>query len=177
HYNYGPTSFDRRHAFVATFTWNLAQLRQAPIVLREVAGGWALSGVIRLQSGPYSTVTGNTSTGTRRSDYVGGGIYPSNQNVNNWVNAAAFATAPNGRYGNLGIDTIEGPGLQSYDLSLAKHFPIQERFDLRVQGDFFNAFNVANFSGLNTTITSTAFGTISSAYPPRQIQLALKLSF
>ncbi|HZS56717.1 MAG TPA: carboxypeptidase regulatory-like domain-containing protein [Bryobacteraceae bacterium] len=177
HFNYGPTSFDRRHAFVATFTWNLAQLRQAPVLVREVAGGWALSGVIRLQSGPYSTVTGNTSTGTRRSDYVGGVIYPANQNVNNWVNAAAFATAPNGRYGDLGINTIEGPGLQSYDLSLAKHFPIKERFDLRLQGDFFNAFNVANFSGLNTTITSTAFGTISSAYPPRQIQLALKLSF
>jgi hypothetical protein len=138
---------------------------------------WTLSGVIRLQTGPYLTVTGNTSTGTRRADYVGGSIYPTDQGVNDWVNAAAFITAPAGRHGNLGIDTIEGPGLQSYDMSVAKHFPIRERFDLRLQGDFFNAFNIANFTGLNTTITSTAFGTISSAYPPRQIQLALKLTF
>ena len=178
HYNYGPTSFDRRHVFVATFTWNLAQLRQAPMLVRQTLGGWALSGVIRLQSGPFLTVTGSgTSTGTRRADYVGGPIYPANQNVNDWVNAAAFTAAPNGRYGNLGINTIEGPGLQSYDLSLAKHFPIRERFDLRLQGDFFNAFNVANFFGLNTNISNTSFGTISSAYPPRQIQLALKLGF
>lgn len=177
HYNYGPTSFDRRNAFVSTFTWNLAQLSHSPVILREVAGGWAVSGVIRLQSGPYLTVTGNTSTGTRRSDYLGGAIYPSNQTVNDWVNASAFSTAPASRYGNLGINTILGPGLQSYDLSLAKHFHVTERFDLRLQGDFFNAFNVANFTGLNTTITNSSFGTISSAYPPRQIQLALKLAF
>lgn len=44
------------------------------------------------------------------------------------------------------------------------------------QADFYNAPNVANFSGLNTT-TSSAYGTVSSAYPPRQIQLALKLAF
>ena len=67
--------------------------------------------------------------------------------------------------------------MQSYDLSLAKRFPITERFNLRFQGDFYNAFNIANFSGLNTTITNSAFGTLSSAYPPRQIQLALKLNF
>jgi hypothetical protein len=178
HYNYGPTSFDRRHVFVSTFTWSLPQLRDAMPVVRGVAGGWAISGVIRLQSGPYATVIGSTSTGTRRADYVGGDVYPSSgQNVNNWLNKSAFLTAPAGRYGNLGVDTVVGPGLQSYDMSLAKHFPIKERFNLRVQADFFNAFNVANFSGLGVTITNTSFGTLSSAYPPRQIQLALKLAF
>jgi hypothetical protein len=147
-------------------------------VVKGVAGGWAISGVIRLQSGPYSTVMGSTSTGTRRADYVGGNVYPSSgQNVNNWLNKSAFQAAPAGRYGNLGIDTVVGPGLQSYDMSLAKHFPIKERFNLRFQADFFNAFNVANFSGLGVTITNTSFGTLSSAYPPRQIQLALKLTF
>ena len=178
HYNYGPTTFDRRHVFVSTFTWDLPQLRHEMAVVRGALGGWALSGVIRLQTGPYSAVTGVTSTTTRRGDYVGGDVYPSSgQNVNNWVNKSAFAAAPAGRFGNLGMNTILAPGLQSYDLSVAKHFPITERFDLRFQADFFNAFNVANFSGLNTTITSSSFGTLSSAYPPRQIQLALKLAF
>src|SRR5262249_41249980 len=102
HYNYGPTSYDRRHVFVGTFTWDLPKLRHAMPVVRGVAGGWGLSGVIRLQTGPYLTVTGSTSTGTRRSDYVGGDVYPSSgQNVNNWLNKAAFATAPAGRFGNL----------------------------------------------------------------------------
>jgi hypothetical protein len=178
HFNYGPTSFDRRHAFVGTFTWELPKLRQAMAVVRGVAGGWQMSGVIRLQTGPYSTVTGSTSTGTRRADYLGGNIYAqSGQNVNNWLNKAAFAAAPAGNWGTSGINIVEAPGLQSYDLSVAKHFNVTERMTLRLQGDFFNAFNVANFSGLNTTITSSAYGTLSSAYPPRQIQLALKLAF
>jgi hypothetical protein len=178
HFNYGPTSYDRRHVFVSTFTWELPKLQHAAALVRHVAGAWQLSGVMRLQTGPYSAVTGNTATGTRRADYVGGPIYvTSGQNVNNWLNKAAFAAAPTGRWGNSGMGIIEGPGLQSYDLSLAKHFSLTERFNLRLQSDFFNAFNVANFTGLNTTITSSSFGTISSAYPPRQIQLALKLAF
>ena len=178
HFNYGPTSFDRRHAFVATFTWELPKLRQANAIVRNAAGGWQISGVIRLQTGPYSTVTGATSTTTRRADYVGGPIYTqSGQNVNNWLNRAAFATAANGAWGNSGINIIEAPGLQSYDLSLAKHFALTERINLRFQADFYNATNTANFSGLNTTITSSSYGTMSSAYPPRQIQLALKLAF
>jgi hypothetical protein len=57
------------------------------------------------------------------------------------------------------------------------HFRLAERINLRLQGDFYNAPNTANFSGLNTTITSSAYGTMASAYPPRQIQLALKLAF
>ncbi len=178
HFNYGLTSYDRRHAFVATFTWEMPKLRQANAIVRNVAGGWQVSGVIRLQSGPYSTVTGQTSTTTRRADYLGGSIYAqSGQNVNNWLNRAAFATAANGAWGNSGMNIVLAPGLQSYDLSVAKHFRVTERVNLRFQADFYNATNVANFSGLNTTITSSAFGTMSSAYPPRQIQLALKLAF
>jgi hypothetical protein len=178
HFNYGPTSYDRRQVFVSTFTWTLPQLRHTMPVVKNVVGGWQLSGVIRLQSGPYATVTGSTSVGTRRADFVSGDVYPSSgKNINNWLNKAAFMAAPAGRFGNLGIDTVLGPGLQSYDLSLAKHFQITERFDLRFQSDFFNAFNVANFTGLGTTITSSSFGTLASAYPPRQIQLALKLAF
>jgi hypothetical protein len=123
-------------------------------------------------------VTGSTSTGTRRADYVGGPVLAqSGQNVNNWLNKAAFVAAPAGRFGNSGLGIVKAPGLQSYDLSVAKHFLIRERFDVRLQGDFYNAFNVANFTGLNTTVTSGSFGTIASAYPPRQIQLALKFQF
>jgi hypothetical protein len=177
HFNYGPTSFDRRHVFVSTFTWELPKLKRQMAIIRTVAGAWQLSGVIRLQTGPYSSVTGSTSTGTRRADFLGGDVYPTDQNVNSWVNKSAFTAAPAGRFGNLGINTIVGPGLQSYDLSVAKHFALTERLRLRFQGDFYNAFNIANFSGLNTTITSASFGTIASAYPPRQIQLALKLNF
>jgi hypothetical protein len=60
---------------------------------------------------------------------------------------------------------------------MTKRFALTERFNLRLQGDFFNAFNVANFTSLNTTVTSNAFGTLTSAYPSRNVQLGMKLEF
>jgi len=104
-------------------------------------------------------------------------VLVSSGNVNNWINKSAFAAAPTGRWGTSGVGIVEAPGLQSYDLSLAKNIPIRERFNLRFQSDFFNAFNIANFTSLNVTQSSSAFGTISSAFPARNIQLALKLEF
>jgi hypothetical protein len=178
HFNYGPTSFDRRHIFYATYVWQLPMLRQFNGFVRNTVGGWQLSGVVRWQTGQYYTITGSTSFNTRRADYLGGSITVANPGPNLWFNTLAFATAPNNRYGNSGTGIVEGPGLQTYDLSLAKHFALTERFDLKFQGDFFNAPNITNFSTLNTTVTSTSsFGTLSSAYPPRNIQLSLKLSF
>ena len=180
HFNYGPLSFDRRHTFSGTFVWQLAAFRNQRALLRQSLGGWQLSGVIRLQTGAYGSVIGSTPTGTRRANYVGGPLLVSNKGPNQWINPAAFAIAPTGQYGNSGTDIIEGPGLQSYDFSLAKHFPITERVDFKFQGDFFNLFNITNFQNFtnsNLQVGTTNFGTISSAYPPRNVQLSLKLSF
>jgi len=178
HFNYGPLSFDRRHAFTGTFVWQLAAFRDRKAVVRGVLGGWQLSGVMRVQTGAPVSITGNTPTGTRRADYVGGPVLVDNKGPNQWINKNAFAIAPAGAYGNSGTGNVIGPNLQSYDFSLAKHFTFGERFDLKLQGDFFNLFNITNFQNLNNLQVGTAsFGTISSAYPPRNVQLSLKLAF
>src|SRR4051812_22693137 len=52
-----------------------------------------------------------------------------------------------------------------------------EGINLKFQTDFFNAFNVANFTGLDTNVSDRAFGTLSSAYPPRNLQMQLKVTF
>jgi len=136
-----------------------------------------LSGVVRAQTGQYYTVTGSTGTGTRRANYLGGPIEVDNPSPALWFNTRAFAAAPASQFGSSGTGIIEGPGLQTYDLSLAKHFTFAERFDLKFQGDFFNAPNVTNYNGVNVVTSNSNFGTISSAYPPRNIQLSLKLGF
>ncbi len=180
HFNYGPLSFDRRHTFTGTFVWQLAALRNQKMIVRGVAGGWQLSGVIRLQTGAYNSIVGSTPTGTRRADYLGGPTLVANPGPNSWINTSAFAIAPTGRYGSSGTAIVEGPGLQSYDISLAKHFLFRERFDLKLQGDFFNLFNITNFqnlAGSSLQVGTSSFGTISSAYPPRNVQLSLHLSF
>jgi TonB dependent receptor len=177
HFNYGPTSFDRRHVFIATYVWSLPRLQSWNPVLRGAMGSWMLNGIIRLQSGQYYSILGSTAEGTRRADYLGTTVYPANQGPNGWFNAAAFVVAPVSRLGNSGTGFVEGPPLQVFNLSLAKNFRYTERYNLKLQADFFNAINRANFSGLGTTVTSAGFGTLSSAYPPRQIQLSLKMTF
>ncbi len=177
HFNYGPTSFDRRHVFIMTYVWSLPKLQNLNPALRQVFGSWMLNGIVRLQTGQYYSITGSTAEGTRRADYLGGALYPANQGPNGWFNTADFAAAPVSRLGESGPGVIEGPPLRVLNLSLAKNFHINERINLKYQADFFNAINVANFSGLGTTVTSGGFGTLSSAYPPRQIQMSLKLNF
>jgi hypothetical protein len=179
HYNYGPLSFDRRHAVIGTYVWALPTLQSWNVIARNALGSWQLSGIVRLQSGQYYTITGNTSIGSRRADYIGGDVLmPSGErNINNWINKAAFAPAPNDRFGNTGVGNVEGPGLQSYDLSIAKNFRIRESYNLRFQSDFFNAFNVANFNGLIVDRSNNAFGTLPNAYPPRNLQFQMKFTF
>lgn len=191
---YGPaysgnsgSSIDVRHAFVGTFIWYMPALRGSKAYLREPFGGWELSGVIHLQTGFYYTVTGSTSIlGTRVADYLGGPVLLPNPGANGWVNPAAFYPAPQGRWGTSGFGNVEGPGMQIYNLSVAKFFNLAQKGDhnitLRLRAEFLNAFNNVNFgdpavSYGSATSPTAGFGTISSAYPPRNIQLSLKLAF
>jgi hypothetical protein len=136
--------------------------------------------VIHLQTGFYYSVTGSSPIiGGRLADYLGGpGVLP-DPGPNGWFNPAAFAVAPYNRWGTAGAGDVEGPGMQIYNLSLSKFFVVSERrgINLRVRADFINAFNNVNFKAPSTNISSTAFGTISEAYPARNIQLGMKLTF
>jgi len=160
--------------------WDLPGLKSYSPFVREPLGGWQLSAIIHLQSGFYYTITGSTSIlGTRVANYIGGPGVLANAGPNGWFNPAAFAAAPQAAWGSAGAGDVEGPGMQIYNLSASKLFNIRPdgRINLRVKADFLNAFNNVNFQSPATTVTSSGFGTISSAYPSRNIQLGLKLAF
>lgn len=175
-FNYGPTSFDRRHILVLTYTYSLPQLKGSHGIIRGVAGGWEVSGITRWQTGQYLTVTGNSSIGGRRADYIGGEI-EGDKTIQRWFNTAAFANPPDDRRGTAGVGMVEGPGRYLWDLSLRKRFFLTEKINLQFQGDFFNAFNQVNLNNPNTNRNDAAFGTITASAPGRNIQLGLKLTF
>jgi hypothetical protein len=176
-FNYGPTSFDRRQIFAAAFDIALPRLRSAAAWRRSLAVGWNLSGVVHLQSGPYLSITGTNAIGDWRADYIGGNVSVSDPTPSHLVNTAAFKVAPVSRYGTSGAGIVEGPGLQNFDFSLAKQFPVKEHFTLRVQADAFNAFNHANFTTFSTEVASLSFGSATAAGPGRQLQIGAKLRF
>ncbi|HKM90846.1 MAG TPA: carboxypeptidase regulatory-like domain-containing protein [Candidatus Acidoferrales bacterium] len=78
------------------------------------------------------------------------------------------------QFGNLGRNALRGPQFVWSDFYLTKWFPISERVKLRVEGQFFNVFNHANF-GLPSDViagnpkiptTLTGFGALTYATSP-----------
>jgi len=183
-YNYGETNIDRKHAFISTVVWALPTFRDHNVFLREGIGGVQVSAVVRVQSGSYYTITGNTSTGNRRANYLGGSLYAKDSRFNlpghqaQWLNPLAFSAAPAGSFGSAGVGSVILPSLQQADLTLSKAFSITERVRFRLQADSFNALNHTNYSTLDTNATDGAsFGRLNGAYPPRQFQFGAKVIF
>ncbi|AFL90113.1 TonB-dependent receptor family protein [Terriglobus roseus DSM 18391] len=193
-YNYGPLSNDRRHAFVASFTIQAPELKGRNFLLREIAGGWQLSGVARLQSGAYYTIqqTSTIQLGTTRADFVAGQgrVYNAHAGICGYLNNGAggvcndsakpYVTTPKAQanhYGNAPVGGVVGPGLAQTDATLSKTFPFGEIARLKLQADMFNVLNRTNFNGINLNTSSSNFGTISSAFPPRQMQLGARILF
>lgn len=174
-FNYGPATFDRRHVFVATYTYAPRWFKDSGSLARYLLDGYELSGINRYQSGRPYTITGNTLTGTRRADLLSSDIYIKDDLQ--WLNPAAFDEAPDTRRGTSGVGIVTGPSLIAFDFSVRRRFRFSERRDMRLQADVFNAFNKANFSGMETNVTSAAFGILNAAGPGRSIQLGIKFGF
>jgi hypothetical protein len=184
-FNYGPATFDRRHIFAVTYTYTLKMFSHSRGFVKAVFDGYEVSGITRLQSGPYLTVTGqgpgaaNSALGNRRADCLSSEqLIPNGERgPNNWVDRTAFAAAPDTRRGTCGVGTVLGPGAQTWDFSLRRRFGLTEKFKLQFQADIFNAFNRANFRDLETNLNNGGFGQVSTTSPPRNIQFGLKLTF
>ncbi|HEV2667118.1 MAG TPA: carboxypeptidase regulatory-like domain-containing protein, partial [Blastocatellia bacterium] len=177
-FNYGPLNYDRRHILAVTYTYRLPFFRKGDNLARNILGGWEASGLTRWQTGQYLNCNGNTSTGGRRADYIGGEINVRGADpIVQWFNKAAFDEAPNERRGTAGVGMIEGPGRYFWDISARKQFRVTERVRMQFQADFFNAFNQVLLNSPNTNVSSGDYGRINSGAPGRNIQIGLRLEF
>ena len=81
--------------------------------------------------------------------------------------------------GNIGKNTIFGPGLQNWDFSLFKNTKLTERVNLQLRAEFFNVLNHPNFGIPNSNISNPSqVGRITStSNTPRDIQFGARLSF
>ena len=103
--------------------------------------------------------------------------------VNYFANPDALQQADDFTMGNAPrtITTVREPGTRLVNLSVFKEFSmasVREGMKLEFRAEAFNAFNHPIFSGPHTRAGTGSFGTIDSLdYPPREMQLALKLYF
>jgi hypothetical protein len=82
-----------------------------------------------------------------------------------------------GSFGNLGRNTLRGPGINNWDLSFMKKIKLAETKSLEFRGEFFNAFNHVQFLNPDNQGFSSTFGQVSQTRGPRLIQFALKFYY
>lgn len=189
---YGPSRFDRKHRFVASYIWDMPRLEKQNAWLRGVVGGWQVSGIFQVQSGLPVTVLAGTDRSQvginqDRGQYLGGNPYgaggcrPGEAPCVDFINPAAFGLPALGAFGNAGKGALRGPNFWNWDMGFLKNVNITERIRTQLRVEFFNIFNHTNFNPLpgqnDFRINAAGFGGIRSSGDPRIGQVAFKLFF
>ena len=188
----GLSSYNVGQIFVVNGLWNLPELKGKGI-LTAVAGGWELTTIVGYHTGnPFSILSGqdNALLGpsrviAERADLIGNPKLPGGRShaaqQAQYFNTAAFAEPADGTFGTSGRNFLIGPGALQDDVSVMKKLVTlpHEMGAFQFRFDFFNVLNKTNLSGsgLQTTMTSSAFGQILSAGDQRIGQVALRYDF
>jgi len=165
--------------------------------LRDVVGGWQVSGVVTMESGiPLNlTVNGTSVCGAIsgncfvRPNLTGPISYPktattltSGLGTMQWFNPSSFAAndlpgLPVATFGNLKQDGVWGPGRDNWNIAVFKTFAFGERLHLELRAESYNTFNHPQMNAVDVTVGDPNFGKVTSAYDPRIFQFGAKLVF
>jgi hypothetical protein len=201
--DWGPAGFDVRHVGVISAVYDLPLGRGQKFassvegIADKLISGWATNSIVTLQSGfPFTPqLSYNPSNDGDTRNPVRPFINPSFSgpiilgNPNQWYNPAAFLAPPanSGFFGNLGRNTLTGPGLATWDLSALKNTSISERWTVQFRAEIFNLLNRANFNTPSlitftpptaanpTGVSGTAGAITSTSTTARQVQFGIKV--
>jgi hypothetical protein len=217
--NYGLLELDRSQSMTFNYIYDIPSLARAGSALdnaigRQVFGGWQISGLTSMSVGPPLTLAYNlTGVGaaernrriTGSEDLAPRVVLTCNPNlprgertVQRFIDTSCVAPAPKGSIGNdSGINSVRGPGLHTWDISLFKKFQYGEDPQRYIQFrmEMYNAFNQTQWGTLNSTaqFNPTTGALVNAASPAnrdgfgaltavransqRIIQMAMKLYF
>jgi hypothetical protein len=207
------SSFDVPHNFTVSYSYPVPFQFESGWA-NAVLGGWSFAGITNLQSGgPFNVRTGSDQDRNRdggrsdRPDLVPGannnptsGISSGCEGIeggavgtsvkawnpsNRWYDPCAFQPNPRGIYGNLGRNTLIGPGAVNFDFSAHKNIAVGETASLQFRAELFNIFNRNNlglpenipFDGLDYEPSAGTIVPGETTTRPREIQFGLKFVF
>ena len=188
-YDNGDCTADRLHNF--TMSASVQSPRFENRTLRAVVSDWRLAGSFRAITGPWLAITTgldqalNGQAGTQRPNQISDAVYadgstnPANGFIR-WLDPNAFQQPGPGTFGNMQRNVVRGPSNKNVDLALMRTFPLGNRQGIEVRAEAFNALNWLELNSPapgNLSFSSATFGQISTAFPPRIIQLAVKYTF
>ena len=197
--NRGLSDFNIAQNLEVNYTWEIGTPKWVSGVGAWALGGWQVGGVFEASSGaPFTPGFGGDALGVKSSDPSidvpnliagpGCGSLVNPGNPINYIKTQCFAVPnPITLRGNLGRNTLIGPGLLNFDFSLFKNNYIKrisDRFNAQFRAEFFNILNHTNFAPPldNRNIFDSTGQPVANAglitstqTPSRQIQFALKL--
>ena len=197
-WSYGKLGFDQTHKLVVSYLWELPKLSRLlphPAV-RHVFDNWEWNGITAFSSGTPSGIGLST---VDNADITGGGdgarvvivgkaeLPRDERTFNRRFNTSAFARPARGDFGNAPKDVFRLPGINNWDLTFLKKFPLggQEKRYFQLRWEMYNAFNHAQSRGVDTGArfdvdgrqVNARFGQATSTRFPRIMQAALHLHF
>jgi hypothetical protein len=189
---WAPCYYDATHVISAYAIYDLPFGRGRMLAknvgkaVDSVIGGWELSPIVSFRTGWPLPTFGPDNSGTfSRGARPDCNSLPSitdtsipGTGIQWFTNNGNFTPAAQGTFGNCApqLGGLRSPRYTDVDLSLHKDFQLTEQFRLQFRSDFVNAFNHVQLNAPNMGLGAT-MGQITSAQPPRNIQLALKLYF
>jgi hypothetical protein len=199
--DWGPATYDMRSIGVISAVYSLPFGRNQKFGAQwngsasKLISGWSVTSIIDAQNGfpltPQLSYNPSNNGDTRNPvrpftnpNFTGPVV---TGNPKQWFNPAAFLAPPSnsGFYGNLGRDTISGPGLAEWDFSVLKDTTIAEKLGLQFRAEIFNLLDRANFNIPNLIVftpsslspSPTAGAITSTSTTARQVQFALRLQW
>jgi hypothetical protein len=197
-YYYGLSNVDRTHVLKVNYVWDSprgSRVAGRNVITRGFLDDWRLSGIATFESGqpltvsmtttPSLDITGSPSLGPR-VNLTGAAILPKSQRTfTHFFNTSAISEPAVGTIGSAPEWILRGPGFNNWDTALFKEFPIKERAKIQFRCETYNTFNHTQFSSVNTaaqfnasgTQINSALGQYTASRTPRQMQMALTLTF
>ena len=151
----GPSSFDTKHRFTVAINYDLPAWKSAG----RFGSGWQLNWIASLQSGRPIPIANSSDTSGRFYFNQRPNIVPGvNPILSHWtpatgyLNPLAFIQPAFGTFGNLGRNSIYGPGYRNLDFSITKNTQLKEQLTLQFRAEFFNILNHPNYAQPNHNI-------------------------
>ncbi len=129
-----------------------------------LAGGWTVNGIFFHYSGlPFSVSADGASCNcpgsTQRAEQVKAtvGKVGDGLNGNAYFDPTAFASVTTATFGNVGYDSLRGPGATNLDGGVFRDFHIWERLDMQFRAQAMNVTNTPHFGNPSADVSSVSY--------------------
>jgi hypothetical protein len=177
----GSGALDIRQRFTLALNYDLP-FNTTKGILGAIARGWRVNTITVMQTGTPLTIfnqTPRSNTGVNDRPHVLGDptLSAGQRTTARWFNTSVFVPQAINTWGNAGRSIMSGPGKIGVDISVHREFRLTESKRLQFRAEAFNISNSPPLGNPNTNLGNSAFGSITSAGLPRNVQLALKFLF